>query len=233
MAPFQLIAFDADDTLWHNETYYRASKARLVELLAPYATAEQVTEHLEAIEMRNIAPFGYGIKAFVLSMIETAVDPSGERLHGSDVRQIINFGREMLATRLPLLEGVEPVLAALAEQYPLMVVTKGDLLDQEAKLANSGLEQYFQYVEIVSNKTMDTYQRILERRQVPPEAFVMVGNSLKSDILPVVQIGGWGVYIPYEHTWAHEQAIDQEIDPARFVELASIDLLPGWLAEKE
>jgi putative hydrolase of the HAD superfamily len=226
-----LIAFDADDTLWHNEILYRTAQARFIDLLSGYHSREWIENRLYETEMRNLQPFGYGIKAFVLSMIETAVQLTEGRITGRAVQQIIEFGKEMLNARLQLLEGVEETLATLSGMGELIVITKGDLLDQEMKIASSGLRPYFSHIEIVSQKTALVYRSILERRGVDPARFMMVGNSLKSDILPVLEIGGMAVYIPHALTWAYEQAVAGEIPSGRFYELAHIGLLPE-LVEK-
>lgn len=229
MPRLKIIAFDADDTLWHNETFYQQAKDQLISILAPYATGEQVSEELDKVEGRNLPTFGYGIKSFVLSMIETAVLLSGKKIQGQEVQRVLDLGKEMLSKQMEVFAGVEPTLADLSQAYTLMIITKGDLLDQETKLARSGLARYFEHLEVVSQKNAETYQKILQRHQVAPEQFLMVGNSLRSDILPVNQIGGWTVYIPYELTWAHENHIDQEIHPGRFFEIESIDGLPALL----
>lgn len=223
----KLLAFDADDTLWHNETLYQATKTSVIKLLAGYATAEVIEQHLDSVEMRNLRPFGYGAKAFILSLIETAVEVSEGRVRADEVQQIINFGKGMLNAETQVFDGVEATLAQLARRTPLMLLTKGDLLDQESKLARSGLAEHFTHIEIVSNKTVETYQRILRRHHLSPDEFLMVGNALKSDILPVIQLGGWAVYIPFALTWAHEMKIEEEIKSERFIEIERIDLLPG------
>lgn len=223
----KLIAFDADDTLWHNETLYQATKESVMKLLAGYAPAAVIEKHLDAVEMRNLKPFGYGAKAFILSLIETAIEVSGGQVRADEIQQIIQYGKGMLNSETQVFSGVEPTLDRLSRRCPLMLLTKGDLLDQEAKLARSGLAQYFTHIEIVSNKTVETYQRILKRHHLAPTEFLMVGNALKSDILPVIQLGGWAVYIPFALTWAHEMKIEQEIKSEHFIEIERIDLLPA------
>ncbi len=229
MPTFDLIAFDADDTLWHNEILYRNAQAKFIQLLSAYHNQEWIEQRLYATEMRNLAHFGYGIKAFALSMIETAIELTEGRIGGSEIGQIIEFAKEMLSARVQLLEGVEETLRQLAAAYPLILITKGDLLDQEGKIAGSGLRGYFQAVEIVSQKSAETYRNIVARRGVEPARFLMVGNSVRSDILPVLEIGGWAIYIPYPLTWEHEAHAGEEIVSDRFFELESIAGLPRLL----
>lgn len=226
---FDLIGFDADDTLWDNETFYQASIDAFTGILAAYGSDEQVRRRLDQTEARNIGSFGYGIKSFVLSMIETAVEISNQGIPASAIQQIIALGKGMLTADMTPLDGVEATLSELAQAYPLMLITKGDLMDQEAKLARSGLGKYFNTIEVVSEKTPETYRKILERHQVPPEKFLMVGNSLKSDIEPVCRLGGWAVLVPYAHTWSHEMTTQDEIPSEQFFEIERIALLPGLL----
>lgn len=226
--PIELIALDADDTLWHNESLFTVTQDSFRALLQPYLRGEWSAEALYATELRNLGHYGYGIKGFVLSMIETAVELTEGRVPGAVVGQIIDLGKAMLAAPVELLEHVAAVVPALARRAPLLLITKGDLFDQEAKLARSGLAEHFRHVEIVSDKTPATYRRILERYAVAPEAFLMVGNSLRSDIVPVVTVGGRAVYIPYAETWAHEVVPREELPPG-IVELEHIGLLPAWL----
>jgi putative hydrolase of the HAD superfamily len=229
MGKFDLIAFDADDTLWHNETLYRQAQARFLRLLSAYHSQEWVEARLFEAETRNLAHYGYGIKAFALSMVETAIELTEGRMAGSEIGQIIGFAKEMLNAPVQLLEGVQATLQQLAAACPLALITKGDLLEQEGKVARSGLQGYFQAVEIVSGKTPQAYLSILARHAVAPERFLMVGNSLKSDILPVLEAGGWAVYIPYEHTWAHEAYHGEPIASPRYFEVERFRLLPALI----
>lgn len=226
---FDLIAFDADDTLWHSEVLYLGTQDRFKQLLAPYHSAEWIDKQLYATEMRNLNVFGYGVKGFTLSMIETAIELTEGRIRGAEIQSIIDMAREMLQAEVRLLDGVAETIAALAPRYPLMIITKGDLFDQETKIARSGLGQHFQHVEVVSDKTEASYAALLRRHQVPPERFLMIGNSLRSDILPVVRLGGQAIYIPYHLTWAHEMVAD--IGENSFVTLESVGLVPGFLDE--
>lgn len=226
---FDLIAFDADDTLWHNESIYHRIQAKLTDLLAAYVDAETIEQRLYETEMRNLDHYGYGIKSFTLSMIETAVDVAGEEITGADVGQIIDFGKEMLTTKIQLLDQVAETIPLIAKQYSLMLLTKGDLRDQEWKLANSGLGSHFRHVEIVSEKNEQTYEALLEKYQIRPSRFLMVGNSLRSDILPVVAVGGKAVHIPYHITWQHEIVHNPPVDKNGCYELEHMGQLPELL----
>jgi putative hydrolase of the HAD superfamily len=225
------IAFDADDTLWHNEPLYLEMQNRFKELLSSYHNPQWIDRKLFDTEMRNLAHFGYGIKGFTLSMIETAIELTEGRIRGSEIQKIIGFAREMLNTRLPLLENVEDTLDLLAQSHDLMVITKGDLLDQEAKIARSGLQKYIKHIEVVSDKTHLSYASILSRHGIEPAHFLMVGNSLKSDILPVLELGGQAVYIPYSLTWVHENSIDRQLPQQGFYQIEHIGLLPELVRE--
>jgi putative hydrolase of the HAD superfamily len=223
------IAFDADDTLWHNERLFISIKDRYKNLLSEYHDGDWIEQRLDAAETRNIQHFGYGIKGFTLSMIETACELTEGRITGDKILSIIEFAREMLAAPIDVLEGVSETIQALSREYRLMVITKGDLLDQEAKLARSGLGDYFKAFEIVPRKDRGIYKYILRRHQIQPEEFMMVGNSLKSDVLPVLEIGATAVHIPYETEWFHEKVTDEELKDKDFVRLANIAELPVWL----
>ncbi len=227
-----LLALDADDTLWHNEPNFTTTRDRLGALLSKYGLDPDLTDRLNATEHRNLQHFGYGVKGFVLSMIETAIELTDGRLESADVRTIIDWGRAMLAYPIELLDGVEETIESLAARVPLVLVTKGDLLDQETKLARSGLGQHFTGIEIVSEKTRGAYERVFTRYGVAPDRFLMAGNSLKSDVLPVLEAGGHAAHVPYVMEWVHER-----VDPgalaglprARFHEVAHIRELPGLL----
>jgi putative hydrolase of the HAD superfamily len=193
MPCFDLIALDADDTLWHNELHYRQTRDEFVRLLAGIAPEQTIIDTLDATEGRNLEVFGFGIKAYTLSLIETAIELTGGQVRGAEVQQIINLARWLLNHEIELLDGVAETLPILASRCRLMLITKGDLLDQERKLARSGLAQYFQEIEIISQKDKVSYARLLQRYDLAPERFLMVGNSLRSDILPVMELGGSGV----------------------------------------
>ena len=221
------IAFDADDTLWHNEAHYRNAELWFQDLLARYHDRDWIQARLLATETKNLAHFGYGIKSFVLSMIETAVELTEGRITGQEVQRIVELGREMLAHPVEPLPQVLDTLAALQGRYHLLVITKGDLLDQESKLARSGLGPFFTALEVVSEKDEAAYRAILNRHDVPPAEFLMVGNSLRSDILPVVALGAQAVHVPAATTWSHEHV--EGADASTFTTLENVGLLPEWL----
>ncbi|HYD31947.1 MAG TPA: HAD family hydrolase [Azospirillaceae bacterium] len=222
------IAFDGDDTLWHNESIFDMTQGRFRQLLLPYVPAEEVDRLLLETERRNLRLFGYGIKGFILSMIETAVEVTGQRVSARDIQTILDFGKAMLEHPVELIDGVVEALDRLSPGYRLLLITKGDLFDQESKIARSGLAERFERIEIVSEKDPETYRRILVRHGVPAERFVMVGNSVRSDILPVLEIGGHAVHIPYHITWGHEQ-VEEPGDGFRTLESAAG--LPGLLEQ--
>lgn len=228
-----LVALDADDTLWHNEPLFTSRREQFCALLARYEPDGIADDRLYEVEMRNLRHFGYGVKGFVLSMIETALEMTGGRLEGADVRTIIDWGREMLAGPIELLDGVREAVEALAAEYPLVLVTKGDLLDQETKLARSGLGPLFKGIEIVSEKNADVYRRLMGRYGVAPDRFVMVGNSLRSDILPVIEAGAHAVYVPYTMSWIHERVPDDALAGAPYHEIPHIRELPALLKRLE
>jgi putative hydrolase of the HAD superfamily len=221
------LGVDADDTLWHNETVFRLTQDRLAGLLAPYAEPANLAARLAEVEARNLRFYGYGVKAFTLSMVETALAVAPD-VSGSVIREILAAGREMLTHPIEALPGVEATLRRLADQYRLIVITKGDLLDQERKLAASGLGDHFSAVEIVSEKTADTYARVFARYGAGAAKSAMVGNSLRSDILPALEAGAYAGHIPYAFTWAHEAGAAPVGHP-RFAELTTFAEIPAWL----
>jgi putative hydrolase of the HAD superfamily len=226
-----LLAFDADDTLWHSENLYHAAQAQFRELMAPYADESTAMETLHRIEVANLPPYGFGVKAFILSMIEAALQLSGGKVTAAEIGEMLKAGKEMLAAEVELLDGVAETVAALSADHPLMVITKGDLGHQASKLERSGLAPHFRYVEIVTDKTADVYRNIFAKHGISPEQVVMVGNSLKSDVIPVLELGGWGVFVPYRILWAHEHA---ELPPhlaPRFREIERLGELPALLRE--
>jgi putative hydrolase of the HAD superfamily len=227
--PIQLIAFDADDTLWENEALYHRGRERFRALLAPYGIEQVSDETLDEIEIGNLPLYGYGVMSFVLSLIESAVTLTNGRVTGAEIQQLLDLGKEMLGAEVVLFEHVEGVLARLRSQFPLMLITKGDLNHQQAKVSRSGLQENFHYVEVVSEKTPEVYAEIFQRRGFSPENILMVGNSLRSDILPVLALGGQAVYIPQALNWAHESAEPPEGADGRFFELPHIGLLPELL----
>ncbi|MGO9743760.1 MAG: HAD family hydrolase [Roseiarcus sp.] len=222
----RLICLDADDTLWGHETYYQEAARRYGELLAPFADPAVSAERLDAIEGRNLQIYGYGVKGFIITMLETALEIAGDGLTATMTRAILDIGRDLMQHPIELLPGVAEALAPLAERAPLALVTKGDLFHQEMKLAASGVGDRFASVEIVSEKTAETYQRIFVRHNVAPAEAVMAGNSLRSDIWPALQAGAWAVHIPHEFEWARERAEDAHGHP-RFARLKSLSDLPA------
>ncbi len=223
------VGLDADDTLWHNETLFRLTQDRLREMLSTYADHETTDVKLAEVEARNLRLYGYGVKGFTLSMIETAMELTEGEPPGRLIADILAAGREMLSEPVEPLPGVDQALAELSEAgYRLVLITKGDLLHQEQKLAASGLGDLFAAVEIVSEKDASTYVRVFDRHGTGAAEAVMCGNSMRSDILPALQAGAWGAYIPYHITWAHEVADAPAAHP-RFAELASIRELAGWV----
>lgn len=225
MPKLSTIAFDADDTLWHNERFFRMTQDRFASLLSGYADPDHLAERLLAAERRNIGRYGFGIKGFMLSMIETSLEVTENRVPGRVIADLIAAGQEMLGHPIELLDGARETVESLAGEFTLLLITKGDLLDQERKLAQSGLGDFFDGVEIVSDKNADTYRRIFARRDVQPEAALMAGNSLKSDVNPVVEAGGWGVFVPHGLTWEIEAA-EPPGDAERYRRINSLAELP-------
>lgn len=226
-----LIAFDADDTLWHNENLYTGVIDRFAEIVAPFAGPEQAKQTLHDVEMRNLSHYGYGIKAFTLSLIEAAIEVSHSAVPASSIQALIALTRDQLVAHVHLIDGVEDVVRMLAQEHSLIMITKGDLFEQEAKVARSGMRGYFKHVEIVSNKTPEIYAALLARYNVPADRFLMIGNAMRSDILPVLELGGQAVYIPYAGTWAHEHAEPPQVGRERFHEIEHIGLLPALIDE--
>ena len=220
------IAFDADDTLWENEIYYQSAQAALVDVLGKYCNGVMVAQALLDTETRNIASFGYGIKSFGLSMIETAIQLSNGRISAGDIQSILEKIKEMTGTAPQVISAVPETLSILAKNYQLLVITKGDLLDQERKLQSSGLSSFFTGFEVVNGKDETTYRRILERYQIPLDQFLMAGNPLRSDVLPVAAIGAKAVLVQHELTWEHEKIVNLNLVNHPYYEIATIDLLP-------
>ncbi len=229
MITFDMIAFDADDTLWHAERLYAEAQKRFTQMLAGYHDPERINGHFYQTETRNIQHFGYGIKAFALSLIETAIELTEGRISGQEIQEIVDLAKDMLNSEVELLPQVGQIIPQLSSQYPLMMVTKGDLLDQETKIQRSGLGKYFQHIEIVSQKTPESYEKLLKKYSIEPGRFIMIGNSLASDILPVLKLGGSAVHIPYEITWLHETAEQPPRDLAGYYELENLGQLPALL----
>ncbi len=224
------IGFDADDTLWHNERFFKLTQDRFAALLADYAEPGHLSERLLTAERRNLGQYGFGIKGFVLSMIETAIEVTDDRVPAAVIRELIEAGQEMLRHPIELMPNARESIMALAGEFEILLITKGDLLDQERKLAQSGLGELFDGVEIVSQKTAAVYGRIFQRHGSGADSALMVGNSLKSDVVPVIEAGGWGVHIPHQLTWElehHEPPLGHE----RFHEIPDLGHLPALIAE--
>ena len=201
----KVIGFDADDTLWVNETYFREAEQEFAKLLSQYETPNKIDQELFKKEMDNLELYGYGVKGFVLSMIEMALELSNYNISNKTLEAILNIGKSMLNKSVELLDGVEDVLKALSQDYKLILATKGDLLDQERKLEKSGLSDYFHHIEVLSDKKEANYSKLLNHLDINPSEFLMIGNSLKSDILPLVNIKAHAIHVPFHTTWAHEE----------------------------
>ncbi|MCK9626581.1 MAG: HAD hydrolase-like protein [Bacteroidales bacterium] len=221
MKKIEVIAFDADDTLWVNEPNFRETEEKFCDLLKDYLPKESVSKELFSTEMGNLALYGYGVKSFVLSMLETLVRITNNSASLELVQKVILLGKELLQKSVELLDGVKEVLVKLNGDYHLVLATKGDLLDQERKLSNSGLEKYFHHIEIMSDKKTSDYSKLLKNINCEPENFLMVGNSLKSDIIPVLELGGYAVHVPFHITWVYEK-IDYKIKNPKFTEANNI-----------
>ena len=229
--PVRVLGFDGDDTLWHSETRFHVTQAGFRDLLHRHLPEADVDTPLAEMEMKNLAIYGYGVKSFTLSMIETAIELTKARIPASDLEVILGWGKRMLLEPTELLPGVEETLRHLGERHDMLLITKGDLFDQESKLARSGLGELFIGVEILSEKNEESYRRIFRRRAIDPAHFIMVGNSLRSDVVPVVAIGGQAVHIPYVVTWQHEHVPEDQLPKNGWRRLASITELPEALKE--
>ena len=225
----RVVGFDGDDTLWHSETRFSVTQAQFRELLKRHVPDADAEARLAEMEMKNLSIYGYGIKSFTLSMLETAIDLTEARIPASDLQVILSWGKRMLMEPTELLDGVEQTLKEMAGRYDLLLITKGDLFDQESKLARSGLGDLFFAVEIVSEKNAASYAGIFRRRGIDPAKFVMVGNSLRSDIVPVVELGGYAVHIPYSVTWHHEHVPEDELPRKGWRRISEIGELPAVL----
>ncbi len=206
----KVIGFDADDTLWVNENYYREAESKFAKLLSAYETPNKINQELFKKEMEDLHLYGYGVKSFVLSMIESAIEISNNTLSNKTIQEIIDIGKTMINKPVELLDGVEEVLNSLSSKYRLILATKGDLLDQERKLEKSGLTKYFHHIEVLSDKKETNYSSLLNHLDINPSEFLMIGNSLKSDVLPLVNIKANAIHVPYHTTWEHEQVNDEE-----------------------
>jgi putative hydrolase of the HAD superfamily len=230
MRPLSVIGFDADDTLWQNEHYYKLTEASFRDLLAEFAEGEHVSERLLEAERRNLSYYGFGIKGFTLSMIETALEITDGKAPAEVVSKILSIGRDLLSHPVECLPHARDALEALRGHYFLVLITKGDLFDQERKLAQSGLGDYFDAVEIVSDKTATTYRRIFGKHCEGPERAMMIGNSLKSDVVPAIASGAWGVFVPHELTWILEH-VEKPVEAPRFREIETLGQLKPLIDE--
>jgi len=227
----EVIGFDADDTLWHNETLYHQSKEELTQILAGYREPQETKAWLDNTEVTNIAYYGYGIKSFTLSMIETATQVSDGQVTAKEIDEIIAIAKRMLTAPVELVEDVKATLESLSGSYDLMLITKGDQFEQERKIRISGISHYFDYLEVVGEKSVSTYRTVLGKYNLDPSRFLMVGNSLRSDILPVLKVGGQAVQIPNEQTWFHENANQEEVGESSYTQLERLNQLPIYLEQ--
>ena len=225
----KVIGFDADDTLWVNEPYYREAEEEFVQLVSSYGVNGNIAGALFETEISNLRLYGYGIEACMLSLVECAIELTDGGVSSKDINRIIGLGKSMLERPIELLDDVKLVLKELAPHYRLIVATKGDLLDQERKMRRSGIADYFHHIEVMSDKREEQYVQLLKHLEIAPEAFLMIGNSLKSDIIPPLELGAWGVYVPYHTTWAHEE-VDEEPEANRYFQVEKLheilDLIP-------
>ncbi len=225
----KVIAFDADDTLWVNETYFRDAEKEFAKLLSGYETENKIDQELFKTEIKNLSIYGYGIKGFVLSMVECALELSNYQLTQKSLEKILNIGKEMLEKPIELLEGIEEVLQSLQGKYKLVVATKGDLLDQERKLEKSNLLKYFHHIEVMSDKKEKDYQKLIRHLDILPSEFLMIGNSLKSDVLPLVAIGSSAIHVPFHTTWAHENVPKGRESKTSYVTVLNIKQVLAYL----
>jgi putative hydrolase of the HAD superfamily len=228
--PIRVVGFDGDDTLWHSESHFEVTQTAFRDLIRRHVPDADADTRLAEMEMKNLSVYGYGVKSFTLSMLETAIELTEARIPASDLEVILGWGKKMLLEPTELLDGVESTLRELSQSYDLLLITKGDLFDQESKLARSGLGDLFLGVEIVSEKNVDSYRGIFTRRGIDPEQFVMVGNSLRSDVLPVLELGARAVHIPYHVTWHHEHVPEESMPTSGWDRLNSISELEPLLS---
>jgi putative hydrolase of the HAD superfamily len=226
-----LVGFDADDTLWRSEDYYREAQAAFEGIVAGYVNLDDVGGHLYEVEKRNIALFGYGVKGMVLSMIETAVEITQARISATDLHRIVEIGKALLQHPVELLPGVREAVERVAADWPVVLITKGDLFHQETKVRESGLSDLFRRIEIVSEKDAATYARLFTEFDIAPSQFAMVGNSLRSDIAPVLALGGWGVHVPYHTVWVHDMLEAPLQDTSRMRSVENLAGLPSAMHE--
>ncbi|WP_400079966.1 HAD family hydrolase [Winogradskyella sp. R77965] len=229
----KVIGFDADDTLWVNETYFRAAEEEAGLLLSHYETPNKIDQELFKMEIKNLPTYGYGVKGFVLSMIELAIELSNGTVSNKVIGEMLKIGKDMINKPIELLDGVEEVLKGLSKDYRLIVATKGDLLDQERKLEKSGLLKYFHHIEVLSEKQEANYSKLLKHLDIEPEAFLMVGNSLKSDILPLVNIGAKAIHVPFHTTWQHEEVSKKDTNGSDYKTINSLSEILDFFGTKK
>lgn len=223
----KVIGFDADDTLWVNETYFRDAEVTFAKLLEQYETLNKIDQELFKMEMKNLPLYGYGVKGFILSMVEMSLELSNNNVSNKTIQAILDIGKDMINKPVELLDGVEVVLKALSKKYRLILATKGDLLDQERKLEKSGLLNYFHHIEVLSDKQEVNYSKLLNHLDIKPSEFLMIGNSLKSDVLPLVNIKAHAIHVPFHTTWTHEQVEESETNGKTYKTVNSLlDILP-------
>ncbi|TXE11536.1 HAD family hydrolase [Seonamhaeicola algicola] len=225
----KVIGFDADDTLWVNETYFREAEEAFCTLLSEYETPNKLDQELFKMEMANLELYGYGVKAFTLSMVQAALELSNYNISNKKLEQVLNIGKTMLNKPVELLDGVEEVLKTLSKKYKLILATKGDLLDQERKLEKSGLTSYFHHIEVLSDKKETNYSKLLNHLDVKPQQFLMVGNSLKSDVLPLANLKAHAIHVPFHTTWAHELVTEKETNGKEYKTISSLKELLNLL----
>ncbi len=227
------IAFDADDTLWKNEETYLNGRDVLLEILSGYGVVVDDPEEFDQLEVNNIKYYGYGVMSFVLSLIEVAIDLTDAKISPGDIRKLLDLGKVMLAADVEVFKGVMPLLETLSKRYSLMLITKGDLFHQQRKIQSSGLGEYFQLIEVVSDKSSEVYLEILDRHQIDPGQFVMIGNSMRSDIVPVLELGGWAIHLTDHLSWSHENDFLDDENKDRFQEVAGISKVQDALNKLE
>ncbi|QFZ55601.1 HAD family hydrolase [Oceanihabitans sp. IOP_32] len=218
----KVIGFDADDTLWVNETFFREAEGQIQQLLLEYETPNKIDQELFKMEMKNLPLYGYGVKAFILSMVEVALELSNYNISSKKIEAILKIGKNMLEKPVELLDGVEDVLSVMSKKYKIILATKGDLLDQERKLEKSGLIKYFNHIEVLSDKQESNYSNLLNQLGVKPSEFLMIGNSLKSDVLPLVNIKSNAIHVPFHTTWVHEQVSEKETNGKTYKTIGSL-----------
>ncbi len=220
------IAFDADDTLWKNEETYLEGREIFLKILSKYDVAVENLDNLDQLEVKNIQYYGYGVMSFMFSLVEQAIQLTEENIHPGDILKLLDHAKKMLTDEVEVFPGVQDLLEDIGKEHRLMLITKGDLFHQQRKIKSSGLGKYFQAVEVVSEKNTEVYLEILERYQVLPDRFVMIGNSLRSDVLPVLSLGGWAIHLKGHLSWSHEDHLLDDHNRDRFIEVAGLSALP-------